>query len=88
VFEDALAFIPDSFTVDGSGDTTYIGVRRQGRGGSTTERGTPARIYHGAPPSTMKDSSDRVVDTSKNAPGAIIDTMPLCSATENGQLVP
>ena len=88
VFEDALAFIPDSFTVDGSGDTTYIGVREAGKGRLDTERDPRTHTWS----ATLNDEgilSDRVVDTIKNASsGAIIDTVPLCSATEHGQLVP
>jgi hypothetical protein len=88
VFEDALAFIPDSFTVDASGDTTYLGVRRAGENRLDTERDPRTHTWS----ATLNDEgilSDRVVDTIKNAStGAFIDTLPLCSATEHGQLVP
>ena len=88
VFEDALAFIPDSFTVNASGDTTYLGVRRVGEGRLDTERDPRTKTWS----ATLNDEgilSDRVVDTIKNASaGALIDTLPLCSATEHGQLVP
>ena len=88
VFEDALAFEPDSFTVDASGDTTYYGIRQAGAGRLDTERDPRTQTWS----ATLNDEgilSDRVVDTIKNATsGALIDTLPLCSATEHGQLVP
>ena len=88
VFEDALAFVPDSFRVDASGDTTYFGVRRAGEGRLDTERDPRTRTWS----ATINDEgilSDRVVDGIVDATsGAVIDTLPLCSATENGQLVP
>ena len=88
VFEDALAFIPDSFTVDASGDTTYLGTRRAGEGRLDTERDPRTQTWS----ATINDEgilSDRIVDSIKNATsGAFIDTLPLCSATEHGQFVP
>jgi len=88
VFEDALAFVPDSFTVDASGDTTYYGIRRAGEGRLDTERDPRTRTWS----ATLNDEgilSDRVVDGIKNATsGVVVDTLPLCSATEHGQLVP
>src|SRR5262249_41084558 len=38
VFEDALAFVPDSFSVNASNDTTYYGQRPVGLGKLDTER--------------------------------------------------
>src|SRR5881394_3940313 len=88
VFEDGLAFVPDSFTVDVSGDTTYYGIREAGAGRLDTERDPRTHTWS----ATLNDEgiqSDRVVDGIKNATsGAVIDTLPLCSATEHGQLVP
>ncbi|HEV8398503.1 MAG TPA: cell surface protein SprA [Gemmatimonadales bacterium] len=87
VFEDGLAFVPDSFTVDGSGDTTYYGIREAGAGRLDTERDPRTHTWS----ATLNDEgiqSDRVVDGIKNASGVPIDTLPLCSATEHGQLVP
>jgi hypothetical protein len=75
VFEDALAFIPDSFTVNTSGDTTFFGIRRAGEGRLDTERDPRTHTWS----ATINDEgilSDR------------LDTLPLCSATENGQVVP
>jgi hypothetical protein len=88
VFEDALAFVPDSFKVDASGDTTYYGVRRVGEGRLDTERDPRTKTWS----ATINDEgilSDRVVDGIKDADRAVvIDTLGLCSATENGQIVP
>jgi hypothetical protein len=88
VFEDGLAFVPDSFAVDAAGDTTYFGVRRAGEGRLDTERDPRTHTWS----ATINDEgilSDRVVDGIRNATGdTVIDTLPLCSATENGQLVP
>ncbi len=88
VFEDALAFVPDSFTVDASGDTTYHGIRWAGQGRLDTERDPRTKTWS----ATINDEgilSDRVVDGIVDATrGAVVDTLPLCSATENGQLIP
>jgi hypothetical protein len=88
VFEDAVAFVPDSFRVDASGDTTYFGARRAGEGRLDTERDPRTKTWS----ATINDEgilSDRVVDGIVDATsGAVIDTLPLCSATANGQLVP
>jgi len=87
VFEDGLAFLPDSFTVDVSGDTTYYRVHRAGEGQLDTERDPRTHTWS----ATINDEgilSDRVVDGIKTATGAVIDTLPLCSATDHGQLVP
>jgi hypothetical protein len=88
VFEDALAFEPDSFTVDAGGDTTYYGIRQAGRGRLDTERDPITKTWS----ATLNDEgilSDRVVDGIKDATrGVVIDTLPVCSATEHGQLVP
>jgi hypothetical protein len=88
IFEDALAFTPTSFTVNAAGDTTYGGIRRTGAGRLDDERDPRAHTWS----ATINDEgilSDRVVDGILDATrGVVIDTMPLCSATENGQLVP
>jgi len=88
VFEDALAFVPASFTVDASGDTTYQGIRRAGVGRLDTERDPISHTWS----ATRDDEgilSDRVVDGITDATrGALVDTLPLCSATEHGDLVP
>jgi len=87
VFEDGLAFVPDSFAVDVSGDTTYYGFRSAGEGRLDTERDPRTHTWS----ATLNDEgilSDRAVDGIKTATGAVIDTLPLCSATDHGQLVP
>ncbi len=85
VFEDALAFAPDSFTVV-NGDTTYYGQRAVGLGREDTERDPITHSWNAA----INDEgilSDRVTDGIKNATtGTMIDTLPLCSASRNGQL--
>jgi len=86
VFEDALAFVPDSFTVNG-GDTTYFGVRVAGAGRLDSERDPVTHAWNAA---TDDEGilTDRVVDGIRNATtGELIETLPLCSATVNGQLL-
>ncbi len=86
IFEDALAWVPDSFTVQGP-DTTYYGQRFIGAGRLDTERDPVTRSWNAA----INDEgilTDRVVDGIYNATtGVTIDTLPLCSATIGGQLV-
>ena len=88
VFEDALAFEPDSFTVSAAGDTTYYGAGPAGQGRLDTERDPRTQTWS----ATINDEgilSDRVVDGIKDATrGVTIDTLPLCSATVHGQIVP
>ncbi len=93
VFEDALAFVPTSFTVSGAGaggggDTTYSGFRRAGAGRLDSERDPRTQTWS----ATLNDEgilSDRVVDgVVDSTRGVVVDTLPLCSATQNGQLVP
>ncbi len=88
VFEDALAFVPDSFTVSPTGDTTYSGVRRAGAGRLDSERDPRTQTWS----ATLNDEgilSDRVVDGIVDATrGVVVDTLPLCSATRNGQFIP
>jgi len=85
IFEDAIAFEPDSFTVSPGGDTTYYGVRLAGAGRLDTERDPITHSWSAA----INDEGilgDRVVDQIKNATtGQVIDTLPLCSASVNGQ---
>ena len=88
VFEDALAFVPDSFTVGAAGDTTYRGARRAGAGRLDSERDPVTQTWS----ATLNDEgilSDRVTNGIVDATrGVVVDTLPLCSATQNGQLVP
>lgn len=86
VYEDALAFVPDSFTTDASGDTTYYGRRAVGRGRLDSERDPLTHSWN----AVLNDEgilSDRVTDGIENATtGQIIDTLPLCDASVNGTL--
>ena len=88
VFEDALAFVPETLKVSLAGDTTYSGVRRAGAGRLDSERDPRTETWS----ATLNDEgilSDRVVDGIFDATrGVVVDTLPLCSATQNGQLVP
>ncbi len=86
VFEDGIAVVPDSFTVTGS-DTTYRGARLAGAGRLDTERDPRTQSWS----ATLNDQgilTDRVVDGIRDATAATtLDTLPLCSAAQNGQLV-
>jgi hypothetical protein len=87
VFEDAYAITPTAFTVSPEGDTTYTGVQRSGLGRVDTERDPVTQTWS----ATLDDNgilSDRAVDILNATASTPIDTLPLCSATENGQLVP
>jgi hypothetical protein len=85
VFEDALAWVPTSFTVL-AGDTTYDGQRFVGAGRLDTERDAVTQSWNAA----INDNGilgDRVVDGIFNATaGATVDTLPLCSLTLDGRL--
>ncbi len=86
VFEDALAFVPETLTTSPSGDTTYSGYRRAGAGRLDTEAEPLTHSWSAA----IDDEgilSDRLVDGIWDATrGALVDTLPLCNATVNGQV--
>jgi hypothetical protein len=86
MFEDALAWVPDSFTIAG-GDTTYHGQRFVGQGRLDTERDPVTRSWNAA----LNDEgflTDRVVDGIYDVgTGTVVDTLPLCSATLGGRPV-
>jgi len=86
VFEDALAFIPETVSVSPTGDTTYAGYHRVGLGRLDTEAEPLTHSWDAA----IDDEgilTDRVVDGIWDATaGMKRDTLPLCSATVNGQL--
>ena len=88
VFEDALAFVPVSFTVTPGGDTTYFGIDTVGAGRLDSERDPRTQTWS----ATINDEgilSDRVVEGILNSTqSTTIDTLPLCSLTENGQVIP
>ena len=86
VFEDALAFVPETVSVSPAGDTTYSGYRRAGVGRLDTEAEPITHSWSAA----IDDEGilgDRVVDGIWNVgAGVLIDTLPLCSGTINGQV--
>jgi len=87
VFEDAFALVPTSFTVSAEGDTTYSGSERAGLGRLDTERDPVTQTWS----ASLDDQgilSDRVDSILNSGTDTVIPTLPLCSATENGQLVP
>jgi motility/secretion related protein SprA len=85
VFEDALAFVPETLSVSPAGDTTYSGVRVAGVGRLDTER-DPVTHSWSASVNDEGILSDRV-DGIVNAATGEIDSLPLCSASVNGQIV-
>jgi hypothetical protein len=86
VFEDALAFAPDSFTVSSAGDTTYYGVRVAGQGRLDTERDPVTHAWNAATDDEgiLTDRADSIRNATT---GSLVDSLPLCSATVGGQLV-
>src|SRR5438128_348386 len=86
VFEDALAFVPETLTVTPPGDTVYSGGRPAGLGRLDTERDPLTHSWS----ATQDDEgilSDRIVDGIWDATqGRRVDTLPLCSARVNGAL--
>ena len=86
VFEDALAFVPETLTVTPPGDTVYSGERPAGLGRLDTERDPLTHSWS----ATQDDEgilSDRIVDGVWDATqGRRVDTLPLCSARVNGAL--
>lgn len=86
VFEDAAAVVPLAFRAAG-GDTTYYGARAVGTGRLDTERDPVTHAW-----SAVQDDNgglaDRIVDGIVDSTSlAVVDTLPLCSARRNGQLV-
>src|SRR5213078_4180836 len=83
VFEDALAWVPQSFTHTDAGDTTYYGQRFVGRGRLDTERDPITHSWD----ARLTDEgilSDRVTDgIADSTLGVVVDTLPLCSATQH-----
>ena len=78
VFEDAVAFVPRSFTVTAQGDTVYTGRRRFGEGHLQTERDTLTNAWNAA----LDDNGilGAVADTILNGAGVPVLNMPLCSS--------
>src|SRR5207248_3741697 len=86
LFEDALAWTPESFShAPGGGDTVYYGQRFAGLGRLDTERDPLTHSWDAA----LNDQgilSDRATAIFDSTTGALVDTLPLCSATQNGVL--
>jgi len=85
VFEDALAVVPDSFTVTLAGDTTYYGGRVAGVGRLDSERDPVTHAWN-AVTDDEGILSDRVDSIWNATAQQWVDSMPLCSATVGGQL--
>ena len=79
VFEDAVAFVPQSFKLLANGDTVYAGRRRVGEGRLQTERDTLTNAWN----ATVNDNgvlgavADSILDTNS---GAYVHNMPLCTS--------
>lgn len=86
MFEDAVAFVPDSFTV-GGGDTTYTGRHRNGVGRLDTERDSLTNTFNAARNDTGIHGA--VADTIRDAAAdTLVRGMPLCrSALAQGLVV-
>src|SRR6185503_17696744 len=67
--------------------TTYAGVRRAGVGRLDTERDPVTQTWSASldDEGILSDFVDSIFNTTTDT---VVDTLPLCSATENGQLVP
>jgi len=81
-FEDALAFVPDSFTTSG-GDTTYYGQHAVGLGRLDTERDPSTHSWSASVNDNgiLSDFATGILDATRHQ---IIDMLPLCSASVNG----
>lgn len=86
VYEDAVAFVPQSFTVDAQGDTIYSGRRRIGEGRLQTERDTLTNTWNAATNDNgiLGAVADSIVDARS---GAVVRNLPLCQSALGGGLV-
>jgi hypothetical protein len=86
VYEDAVAFVPQSFTVDAQGDTVYAGRRRIGEGRLQTERDTLTNTWNAVTDDNgvLGAVADSIVDTRT---GAVVRDLPLCQSALAGGLV-
>ena len=79
VYEDAVDFVPTSFTVSPTGDTTYAGRRRIGEGRLDTERDTVTNAWNAA----LNDNgilgavADNILNQNTGLP---VQDMPLCAS--------
>jgi hypothetical protein len=85
VFEDALAFVPETLKVSPAGDTTYSGVRIAGQGRLDTERDPVTHAWSAAinDEGILSDRVDAIWDSTGDS---LINSLPLCSASVNGQV--
>ena len=79
VYEDAVDYVPQSFTVTAQGDTVYAGRRRVGEGRLDTERDTLTNAWN----ASINDNgilgavADSILDTNT---GGEVRNMPLCTS--------
>ncbi len=86
VYEDAVDFVPQSFTVTPAGDTVYSGRRRVGEGRLDTERDTLTNTWNAA--TDDKGILGAVADSIVNAnTGAVARNVALCASALAGGLV-
>jgi hypothetical protein len=81
VFEDAVDFVPESFTVTPQGDTVYAGRRRIGEGRLDTERDTLTNTWN----ATVNDNGilGAVADSILNATTGVVEhNLPLCQSRQ------
>jgi hypothetical protein len=85
VYEDAVDFVPQSFTVTPQGDTVYSGRRRIGEGRLQTERDTLTNSWNAA--TNDNGILGAVADSILNATtGAEVHNLPLCQSLLAGGL--
>ena len=86
VYEDAVDFLPQSFTVTPQGDTVYSGRRRAGEGRLDTERDTLTNTWNAA--TNDNGILGAVADSIPDArTGAVVHGLPLCRSALAGGLV-
>ena len=86
VYEDAVDFVPLSFSVDARGDTTYSGRRRVGEGRLDTERDTLTNTWNAATNDNgiLGAVADSILDVTT---GQVVRGLPLCRSALAGGLV-
>src|SRR5262249_4571840 len=85
VYEDAVDFLPTSFSSTGA-DTTYTGRRRAGQGRLDTERDTLTGAFNAAlnDNGILGDVADSIVNSNS---GSVVRNMPLCTSELGSRLV-
>jgi hypothetical protein len=86
VYEDAVAFVPQRFTVTPQGDTVYSGRRRIGEGHLQTERDTLTNTWNAITDDNgiLGAVADSIIDARA---GTVVRNMPLCRSALGGGLV-